>query len=84
MTIFVLRLPGIIINVKKSDLAQTQELVYIGDLSLTDAWTGTPPFRQESSAVVSFNCVGVLHITRLWMQVLGLMAIIPCIPEARY
>ena len=76
-----------IINVKKSDLHPSQELVYIGGLlSPRQGQVFLPVDRREAlaRAIVSFSCVGALHSVRAWMQIMGLMAAtIYCIPHAR-
>ena len=76
-----------IINLKKSDLVPTQELVYIGALlSPLKGQVLLPVDRRAAliRALSSFSRVGALHSTRLWMQVIGLMAAtIQCVPDAR-
>ena len=87
MTMQVLMHAGFIINLKKSDLVPTQELVYIGALlSPLKGQVLLPVDRRAAliRALSSFSRVGALHSTRLWMQVIGLMAAtIQCVPDAR-
>ena len=87
MTIQVLEHAGFVINLTKSDLNPTQELVYIGALLSTQRGLVLLPVDRRAAlirALLSFSRVGALHPARLWMQVLGLMAAtIQCIPDAR-
>ena len=88
MTIQAFALAGFIINVKKSDLTPTQDLVYIGGRFRTDLGrVFLPEDRVEAlvRAVRAFMRVGQLHPARLWLQLLGLMAAtITSVLQARY
>ena len=87
MTVQVFTSAGFIINLKKSDLTPTQDLVYIG------GWFRTllgrvflPEDRRESliRVIRSFKLVGKMHCARSWLQVLGLLAAtIPSVHQAR-
>lgn len=77
ITINVLTQAGFIINVKKSDLLPTQDLVYIGGRFRTDLGRIFLPEDRRKSlirAVNAFKRVGQRHSARLWLQILGLMA----------
>ena len=77
MTIQVFTWAGFIINVKKSDLTPSQDLVYIGGRFRTDLGrVFLPEDRRESliRVVKSFMFVGLRLPARLWLQLLGLMA----------
>jgi len=70
-------LAGYTINLKKSDLAPTQDLVYIGGRLRTDLGRIFLPENRRAAllAVVKvFARVGLYHSARTWMRVLGLMA----------
>jgi hypothetical protein len=87
MTLQVLVRAGFVINIKKSDLVPSQNLVYIGGLFRTDlGLIFLPGDRKEVliRAVQSFARVGMLHPVRRWMMILGLMAAtILSVPLAR-
>ena len=87
MTMQVLIHAGFVVNLTKSDLVPSQELVYIGALlSPKQGKVLLPVDRRDAlkKVLLSFSRVGVLHPVRLWMQVMGLMAAtIQCIPDAR-
>lgn len=68
---------GFTINLKKSDLTPTQDLVYLGGRLRTDLGRVFLPIDRRNaliSVVRSFNRVGKYHTARVWLQVLGLMA----------
>jgi len=77
ITIQTLTRVGYVINVKKSDLAPTQDLVYVGGRFRTDLGRVFLPTDRKKAlikAVSSFARVGLYHPARRWLQVLGLMA----------
>ena len=77
ITIQVFTWAGFILNVKKSDLTPTQDLVYIGGRFRTDQGRVFLPEDRRVAlqrAILSFARVGMRHPVRLWMQILGLMA----------
>ena len=86
-TIQTLTRVGYVINVKKSDLVPSQDLVYVGGRFRTDLGrVFLPQDRKEAliRAVSSFARVGWYHPARRWLQVLGLMAAtIATVPFAR-
>ena len=88
ITIQAFALAGFIINVKKSDLTPTQDLVYIGGRFRTDLGrVFLPEDRVEAlvRAARAFMRVGQRHQARLWLQLLGLMAAtIPSVAQARH
>ena len=64
---------GFTINLKKSDLTPSQDLVYIGGRFRTDlGMVFLPQDRLEAlvRAVRSFSRVGALHPAQLWLQLL--------------
>ena len=87
LTVEVFTKAGFTINLKKSDLTPTQNLVYIGGQFRTDlGMVFLPQDRREAliRAVKSFSRVGSLHSALQWLQVLGLMAAtIAVVPHAR-
>ena len=77
LTMEVFTQAGFTINLKKSDLTPSQDLVYIGGRFRTDlGMVFLPQDRLEAlvRAVRSFSRVGALHPAQLWLQLLGLMA----------
>ena len=76
-TIQVFTEAGFTINLKKSDLTPSQDMVYIGGRFRTDlGMVFLPEDRLQAlvRAVSSFARVGCYHPARLWLQILGLMA----------
>ena len=70
-------LAGYTLNLKKSDLAPTQDLVYIGGRLRTDLGrVFLPVDRREAllSVVRVFARVGLFFPAKAWMRLLGLMA----------
>ena len=68
---------GFLINVKKSDLVPTQDLVYIGGRFRTDLGLVFLPEDRKVAmirVIKSFARVGSMHPARAWLQILGLMA----------
>ena len=68
---------GFTINLKKSDLLPSQDLVYIGGRLRTDLGRVFLPVERREAlirAVRSFARVGMYHPVRRWLQILGLMA----------
>ena len=88
MTIQVFAMAGFIINVKKSDLTPSQDLVYIGGRFRTDLGRVFLPEDRVAALVKVarvFMRVGQRLQARLWLQLLGLMAAtIPSVQQARY
>ena len=68
---------GFTINLKKSDLTPSQDLVYIGGRFRTDLGMVFLPQDRAAAlqkAILSFSRVGALRPAQLWLQLLGLMA----------
>ena len=77
LTVQVFVKAGFVINITKSDLEPSQDLVYIGGRFRTNLGrVFLPEDRREAliRAVSAFARVGVYHPVRRWMQILGLMA----------
>ena len=75
------------INVKKSDLTPSQDLVYVGGrFRMKVGRVFLPEGRPQAviSCVHSFSRVGCLHPALTWLKLLGLMAAtIPSVELAR-
>lgn len=85
LTIQVLTCAGFILNVKKSDLTPTQDLVFIGGRFKTAEGTVFLPEDRRVAlirVVHSFLKPGVLFRVRAWLQLLGFMA--ATIPLVQY
>ena len=68
---------GFTINLKKSDLSPSQDLVYIGGRLRTDLGRVFLPTDRRLAlikAISAFAQVGSLRRVRVWLQILGLMA----------
>jgi hypothetical protein len=77
VTIQTLVRAGFTINLKKSELRPTQDLLYIGGRLRTDlGMVVLPESRAQvlSNACKSLARVGLYHSVRVWMKILGLMA----------
>ena len=77
LTVQVLVRAGFTVNLKKSDLRPSQDLVYIGGRLRTDLGRVLlPEDRKEALIRVmrKFSRVGARHTARQWLQILGLMA----------
>jgi hypothetical protein len=77
VTLQTLLRAGFTINLRKSDLNPSQDLVYIGGRLRTDLErVFLPPERVSAlkRVIMSFSRVGKYHAVRQWLKVLGLMA----------
>ena len=77
LTVEVFTKAGFTINLKKSDLTPSQDLVYIGGQFRTDLGKVFLPEDRRvalTKAIQSFSRVGALHPALQWLQILGLMA----------
>ena len=87
LTLDVLTQGGFIINVKKSDLTPTQDLVYIGgrfNTAVGRVFLPLPRLEALIKCVTTFMQVGRSFSARLWLQLLGVMAAtIPTVQWAR-